>query len=232
MIAYWLFIGAQAATGHCHKNYKTTATTRRTTTTTTAVIPTSAPTVQRSEEIEIQGKTQPKAPSAVPESAHANEIAYEPPPNTYLPGGFRGQNVGIGSWFRAKHANDYTNGNSWCGYPYSDKTPGFAPDIMVMTKGTNAVWPSPNWKPSVAEYCGLEARVYNPDTGVSMLLYITDAFDHKWVKTPGSIDIMVEAFQKLTNYNPLDKNRVIKNVQWEFTGRRNPKYSIGGPGDP
>ena len=49
-----------------------------------------------------------------------------------------------------------------------------------MTNGTGAVWPHPNWAPSATNYCGLEAKVYNPATGVTMFLYLVDAFDTKW----------------------------------------------------
>jgi hypothetical protein len=148
-----------------------------------------------------------------------------------LPSGFRGVNKGIGSWFRANHGHDATNGNSWCGYPYTDATNGFAPDLSVMTKGTNAVYPNPMWEPSAREYCGLEAKVTNPATGKTLIMYITDGFDPKWVKTPGSIDIMIDKFQELTGGGPLDKNRVIQGVTWELTGNRNPKYAFKGPGD-
>lgn len=78
-----------------------------------------------------------------------------------------------------------------CGYPYLDTSPVFAPDIRQMTNGTNAVWPHPNWYCSTVQliyrpffagqYCGLEAKVYNPNTGVTILLYVGDAFDAKWV---------------------------------------------------
>jgi hypothetical protein len=150
-----------------------------------------------------------------------------------LPVAFKGLQEGIGSWFRAKHVNDDTNGNSWCGYPYVDTSPVFAPDLAQMTNGSLAVWPHPDWPYYAGQYCGLEAKVYNPATGLTIFLFVGDAFDPKWVKSPGSIDIMSHSYSVLANHpttSPSDKNKVIKYLQWEFTGTRNPQYSFKGPG--
>ena len=38
------------------------------------------------------------------------------------------------------------------------------------------------WEASTRGHCGLEANVTDPDTGVSMLMYIGDAFDDTWVR--------------------------------------------------
>lgn len=38
------------------------------------------------------------------------------------------------------------------------------------------------WKQQTQKYCGLEAKVTDPSTGKTMLLYIGDAFDDNWVK--------------------------------------------------
>ncbi|KAJ3125172.1 hypothetical protein HK098_000546 [Nowakowskiella sp. JEL0407] len=153
-------------------------------------------------------------------------------PVATMPPGFQGTNYGIGSWFQANTPDSFTNGNSWCGYPYKDYTPGFAPDISVMTDGGNYLWPNPGWEPSATKYCGLEAIVTNPETGVSRILYIADAFDHKWVRTPGSIDIMRDQFVQLFGRSTYDHNDVILNLKWELTGRRSLKYAFKGPGDP
>lgn len=118
------------------------------------------------------------------------------------------------------------------GYPYKDYTPGFAPDIFQMTNGTNAVYGHPMWDAFGEIYCGLEAKVYNPDTKLSSILYITDAFDHKYVLSEGSIDIMAVAWSKLTKVTATNKNNVIKNVEWTLTGNRNPRYLFKGLGDP
>ena len=150
---------------------------------------------------------------------------------TLLPWGFKGlQDGGIGSWFRANHPQDSTNGHSWCGYPYLDSSPVFAPDISIMTNFTNAVWPDPNWSVYAEIYCGLEAKVYNPITDTTILMYIGDAFDHAWVINPYSIDIMIHSYEVLTGSYPTDKQKVIPYIQWQFTGNRNPQYKFKGPG--
>ena len=138
-----------------------------------------------------------------------------------MPPGFRGKQSGIGSWFRANHVDDTTNGNSWCQYPYKNYTIGFAIDLDQMRRSPLGG----------KEYCGLEAFVFNPKTNKSLILYVSDAFDPKWVKSPGSIDIMVESFQYLTNGAPLVKNNVIFDIQWEFTGNKSRKYSYDNRGD-
>ena len=40
---------------------------------------------------------------------------------------FNGDQSGIGSWFQTNAASSFTNGHSWCGCPYSDDQPLFAP---------------------------------------------------------------------------------------------------------
>lgn len=73
-----------------------------------------------------------------------------------LPFAFQGLQTGIGSWFRANNVIDSTNGHSWCGYPYTDSSPLFAPDLLLMSNGTNSVWPDPGWYTAGKQYCGLE----------------------------------------------------------------------------
>ena len=73
-----------------------------------------------------------------------------------LPFAFQGLQNGIGSWFRANNVNDSTNGHSWCGYPYQDSSPVFAPDILLMGNGSSPVYPNPNWATTAKQYCGLE----------------------------------------------------------------------------
>lgn len=148
-----------------------------------------------------------------------------------LPFAFKGLQEGMGSWFRANHSQDSTNGNSWCGYPYKDYTPGFAIDLHQMTNGSLANWPSPMWGVYASQYCGLQAKVYNPSTQVTTLLYVVDAFDPKWVVSKGSIDIMLKSYYTLLGASTLDKNRVIPYLQWQFTGVKNPQYVFKGPGD-
>lgn len=38
------------------------------------------------------------------------------------------------------------------------------------------------WKQQTQKYCGLEAKVTDPKTGKTMLMYLGDAFDDAWVK--------------------------------------------------
>jgi hypothetical protein len=150
-----------------------------------------------------------------------------------LPSAFHGLQGGVGSWFRGNNSQDSTNGHSWCAFPYKDSSPVFAIDMAQMTNGTNANWPSSDWYVYGKEYCGLEAKVYNPITGVSMLMYVGDGFDHKWVRSPGSIDIMINSFGALIGKYPTSKQSdYIANVQWEFTGNRNPQYAFGSTGTP
>lgn len=48
--------------------------------------------------------------------------------NVNVPSGFfPGPQSGIGSWYRASTNQDSTNGQSWCGYGYSNSDPVFAP---------------------------------------------------------------------------------------------------------
>jgi hypothetical protein len=95
----------------------------------------------------------------------------------------------------------------------------------------NVVYPDPLWAPSAIKYCGLEAWVYSPSTGVNMTLYVGDAFDHYWVKSPGSIDVMINPYRYLAQ-SPVvtDKNLVLKDVQWAFTGRRRLDYAFKARG--
>ncbi|TPX38114.1 hypothetical protein SmJEL517_g00359 [Synchytrium microbalum] len=148
------------------------------------------------------------------------------------PTSFLGANTGIGSWFRADNTQDFTNGRSWCSFPYKDYSMGFAPDLQTITAGSNAVYPNPLWSKYGSQYCGLEAWVYNPANGRNVTMYIIDGFAHEWVKTPGSIDLMLGAYVALAGKLPDSKNDVLSGVQWGFTGQRSQKYSFGGAGDP
>ncbi|GAA5820187.1 hypothetical protein JCM3770_004814 [Rhodotorula araucariae] len=141
-------------------------------------------------------------------------------------GKFLGTNTGaIASWFRTNSAQDSTNGNSWCYYPYKDTTPGFAISLNTMLADANGDATLARQK-----YCGLEAIVTTPE-GKSVTLYVTDAFDDTWVRTPTSIDVVYNAFGNLLGYTTDDKNTVINNVSWRFTGNRNEQYKYNGAGN-
>jgi hypothetical protein len=54
--------------------------------------------------------------------------------NVNVPSGFfPGPQSGIGSWYRASTNQDSTNGQSWCGYGYSNSDPVFAPVGIART---------------------------------------------------------------------------------------------------
>ncbi|SCZ96801.1 BZ3500_MvSof-1268-A1-R1_Chr4-1g06734 [Microbotryum saponariae] len=127
-----------------------------------------------------------------------------------------GNNTGaIASWFRTNNSADFTNGHSWCYNIYNDTMPGFAPSFKTMTTnyGGDAI------KAGEA-YCGLEAIFYLP-SGKNVTLYVVDAFDDTWVKTPSSIDVVVGAYQnEMIGRAVTSKNDVLTDVTWHFTGNR------------
>ncbi|KAM0746839.1 hypothetical protein T439DRAFT_360131 [Meredithblackwellia eburnea MCA 4105] len=139
---------------------------------------------------------------------------------------FLGENTGIGSWFHADSSQDSTNGHSWCYFPYQDSSPGFAIDLSQMLDSFNG-----DAMTARKAYCGLEATVTAPD-GTTATGYVIDAFDHQWVRTPGSIDIMYDLFTKLHGSATSDKNTVMQGVKWSFTGNKSSKYSFNAAGDP
>ncbi|KAF5579435.1 hypothetical protein FPCIR_11093 [Fusarium pseudocircinatum] len=148
--------------------------------------------------------------------------------NVNVPSGFfSGPQSGIGSWYRASTGQDSTNGQSWCGYKYYNSDPVFAPSLKAMGGATYNSNPDA-WRQQTRKYCGLEAKVTDPTTGKSLLMYIGDSFDDQWVRTPASIDIMIDAYSNIHGNPNGDKNNVIKGVQWELTGRVNTKYAAPG----
>eukprot|EP01088_Endostelium_zonatum_P008862 TRINITY_DN2202_c0_g1_i1.p1 TRINITY_DN2202_c0_g1~~TRINITY_DN2202_c0_g1_i1.p1 ORF type:complete len:168 (-),score=22.56 TRINITY_DN2202_c0_g1_i1:141-644(-) len=145
------------------------------------------------------------------------------------PSVFTGNNEGIGSWYACHEDGDC---RSWCGFKYTSSTPMFAPDLSLMTNGTNAFWPNPLWTTFGEIYCGLETIVTDGNTGNQLTLYLGDAFDHRYVPTPGSIGIMEDSWIKLHNMNPgYNHSAVINPVKWHFTGRRSTKYCFKCSGD-
>ena len=94
-------------------------------------------------------------------------------PTVSTPGNnFQGVNVGIGSWFKAIDLPN-SNGNSWCNFPYTDASNGFAVALNVITENTN-VTSGPNWEKYGKLWCGLEAQVTNPDTQITKTMFIID----------------------------------------------------------
>ncbi|KAK5989389.1 hypothetical protein PT974_10908 [Cladobotryum mycophilum] len=159
--------------------------------------------------------------SALLSGATAAATAIHP---TTLPAGFfHGPQTGIGSWYQANKASDHTNGKSWCGYSYANSDPLFAVSLKAMGGATYSKDPA-GWRAATRKYCGLEAKLTDPSTGKSTLVYIGDAFDDRFVRTPASIDIMLNSFIAVHGDPKGNKNIVIKDAHWEFTGNVNTKY--------
>ncbi|GAA5983778.1 hypothetical protein JCM10908_005923 [Rhodotorula pacifica] len=160
--------------------------------------------------------------------------------------GFLGLNSNsIISWYHTDSSTDSTNGNSWCGFPCpsnliastlyeaanadlceipfetdNDAVPGFAPSLKTMLNNFGG-----NYEAAATAYCGLEAVVTTPD-GKSATLYIADAFDDTWVRTPASIDVIYDSFAQLYGSTTSNKNDVVQGATWRFTGNRNDKYKF------
>ncbi|GAA5971464.1 hypothetical protein JCM11641_008362 [Rhodosporidiobolus odoratus] len=138
---------------------------------------------------------------------------------------FTGTNTGaIASWYATNSGQDSTNGHSWCYYPYTDSVPGFAISLNTMLNDFNG-----DATAARQAYCGLEATVTTA-AGKTVTLYVTDAFDDAWVRTPTSIDVIKNAFANLYGKSTSDKNAVLQNVSWKFTGNRSAKYSYASTG--
>ncbi|ORY73063.1 hypothetical protein BCR35DRAFT_333787 [Leucosporidium creatinivorum] len=137
----------------------------------------------------------------------------------------KGWNTGaIASWFDTSSSTDSTNGNSWCWYPYDNNVSGFAPSLKTMLDAAGG-----DETAARKMWCGLEATVTTPD-GRTSTLYIADAFDDTWVRTPNSIDVVHNAFNTLYGSSTNNKDDVIQNVKWQLTGRRSIKYKYDGAG--
>ncbi|GAA6025302.1 hypothetical protein JCM8202_002684 [Rhodotorula sphaerocarpa] len=135
--------------------------------------------------------------------------------------GFLGDNTNaILSWYHTDSSTDSTNGHSWCGFPYNDAVPGFAPSLKTMLNNFGG-----DYQKAATAYCGLEAVVTTPD-GKSETLYIADAFDDTWVRTPASLDIIYGSFSKLFGSTTNNKNDVVQGASWKLTGNRNDKYKF------
>ncbi|KAM0791569.1 hypothetical protein ACM66B_006015 [Microbotryomycetes sp. NB124-2] len=202
----WLCNSGYTKSGDkCVKNVNQPTTTKTTTTTTTTAkpSPTSYPYNLFDAQIKANNVTQFKAPTL-------------------------GMNTGaIASWYKTASTIDYTNGRSWCEFPYTDNTPGFAPSYRLMVNvnfgGRNA--------DAANAYCGLEAEFFTPD-GRKATLFLVDAFADPWVLTPTSVDIIKGSFPLLFGRTTDDKNDVVQQVQWRFTGRRLYRAKFKGLGWP
>ncbi|KAM0791078.1 hypothetical protein ACM66B_004369 [Microbotryomycetes sp. NB124-2] len=100
-----------------------------------------------------------------------------------------------------------------------------------------------DYKTAATAYCGLEARFFVSPQGHAndkelskderqkrrtkeVLLIVGDGFAEEWVKTPGSVDIVKKSFQEMFGKNTEDKNDVIMDLEWEFTGRQIKEYTF------
>ncbi|KDE03694.1 hypothetical protein MVLG_05825 [Microbotryum lychnidis-dioicae p1A1 Lamole] len=136
-----------------------------------------------------------------------------------------GTNKGsIVSWFSTKSTTDSTNGNSWCGFPYDDTTPGFAISLKTMLANFGN-----NYEKAAKAFCGMEAEITSK-SGKKIKLVLVDAFDDRWVRTPNSIDMITNSFAKFNGARTTNKNVVQMDASWVFTGRRNLRYQFKGVG--
>ncbi|KAL9591409.1 MAG: hypothetical protein Q9179_007752, partial [Wetmoreana sp. 5 TL-2023] len=85
----------------------------------------------------------------------------------------------------------------------------------------------PAWDQQRREYCGREAKVTNPATGASKLLYIGDSFAQP--RSDGAIDIVIGAFVDLYGSDPNGNHNLVMNpVTWQLTGNVNSAYTADG----
>ncbi|GAA5830670.1 hypothetical protein JCM11251_002554 [Rhodosporidiobolus azoricus] len=137
---------------------------------------------------------------------------------------FLGTNTNaILSWYNTNSGTDSTNGRGWCEWNYNNNIPGFAPSLNTML--ANFGYDSVKAKEA---YCGLEAVVTTAN-GKSMTMYIVDAFDDSWVRTPSSLDLIHGAFNKLWGGSTDNKNDVFTGASWRLTGNRKNEYRYKSP---
>ncbi|BGP48701.1 hypothetical protein JCM10450v2_004577 [Rhodotorula kratochvilovae] len=131
---------------------------------------------------------------------------------------FLGNNTGgIASWYHTDSGTDSTN---------DDYTvPGLAPSLATMLSSF-----SQDAAAAKTAFCGLAAEVYSPKTGKTVTLYIADAFDDTWVRTPASIDVIYGSFELLFGETTDNKDDVVKECWWQLTGEREDKYTYKGVG--
>ncbi|GAA5933598.1 hypothetical protein JCM1841_004496 [Sporobolomyces salmonicolor] len=197
-----------------HTTASTVSTSATTVSTVSSTLSTSATAVSTSAAGTTTTAATPSTPSLIPNALAAARVT-----------GFPGTNTNaILSWFHTNSTTDSTNGNSWCGFKYSDAVPGFAPSLATMLANFNG-----SYVAAATAYCGLEAVVTTPD-GHTATLYLADAFDDAWVRTPSSLDVIYGSFAQLFGSVTDNKNDVVKNATWYFTGARNERYKYKGLG--
>ncbi|SCV72288.1 BQ2448_4982 [Microbotryum intermedium] len=130
----------------------------------------------------------------------------------------------IVSWFNTKSTTDSTNGHSWCGFPYDNNTPGFAISLKQMMGNFGN-----NYEKAAKAFCGMEAEITSK-SGKKLKLVVADAFDDRWVRTPNSIDMIINSFNTFNGARTTNKNVVQMDATWVFTGRRDLRYQFKGVG--
>jgi len=136
---------------------------------------------------------------------------------------FLGDNTGgIGSWFRTDSSSDSTDGTSWCQLKYQDSWMGTAIPVneMINSFGGDSL-------AAMKAYCGLEIEATNPANGNVVTMYVVDGFDDAWVLTAASMDLTIAAFTALYGSFDDNKDTVVQNMSWRFTGNKNPAYEYG-----
>jgi len=79
-------------------------------------------------------------------------------------------------------------------------------------------------------FCGLEIQALNPANGNVVTMYVVDGFDEAWVLTPSSMDLTIAAFTALYGSFDNNKDTVVKDMSWWFTGNRNSAYAYDASG--
>lgn len=170
-------------------------------------------------------KSSKKAPVKKPSSQKSSSFADAVPADLSAVA-FQGQQgPGIASWYDSDTGRDSTNGHSWCGFPYNDNSRLFAPSVGTMLRKYGG-----NYEAAAKAHCGMIARVKHPN-GKVVELVIGDGFDDRWVRKPGSIDIMHNAFNAFNGQATEDKIVVVQGVTWTLTGQRSQQYAFKGRGN-
>lgn len=90
---------------------------------------------------------------------------------------------------------------------------GFAPSVGLMLSNFNG-----DYTAAAKAYCGREVKFTNPNNGKTAIGFIADGFDDTWAKRSGNTDLTVALFTALYGSFDNNKNTVIQNLQWSFTG--------------
>mgnify|MGYP000088259577 CR=1 FL=1 len=87
-----------------------------------------------------------------------------------------------------------------------------------------AKYETPAFYAAEREYLSEEIIITNNKTGQKAIGYVGDAFDHQWVRTPGSIDITPSLWATLNGGKSTTNKNDVLDVSWEFTGKRSTQF--------